>query len=210
VLVIVVYMCQYINLGSPASSCKSDYSGPYIRKGSPPEGQSDLVKFTIVVFCSPSTSSTDSSHSVYFLADDSSSDIIRKQPLETMSLLTMENKQIASLEQALSELQAQDVTTQQKLDTLVNHITSLKPTEPIITPNPHPFSPKSMSSVHKPPPAVPSEFNRDHSNGMAFLCSCQTDICLCPDNFSDDQTKIVWALSYMKTGQAEKWAAQVF
>jgi hypothetical protein len=28
-LVIVVYMCQYINLGSPASSCKSDYSHPY-------------------------------------------------------------------------------------------------------------------------------------------------------------------------------------
>jgi Chromo (CHRromatin Organisation MOdifier) domain len=29
VLVIVVYMCQYINLGSPASCCKSDYSCPY-------------------------------------------------------------------------------------------------------------------------------------------------------------------------------------
>jgi hypothetical protein len=25
-----IYMCQYINLGSPASFCKSDYSCPYI------------------------------------------------------------------------------------------------------------------------------------------------------------------------------------
>jgi hypothetical protein len=43
---------------------------------------------------------------MYFPADDSSSDIIKKQPLETALLLTMENEWIASLEQALSELQA--------------------------------------------------------------------------------------------------------
>ena len=30
---------------------------------------------------------------------------------------------------------------------------------------------------------------------------------LCPDN---DQTKIIWALSYMKSGRAAKWAACVF
>jgi hypothetical protein len=118
----------------------------------------------------------------------------------------MQNEQIASLEQALSKLQAQDVTTQQKLDTLINHITSLKPAEPIITPNPCLFSPKAMSSVCRPS-AVSSEFNRDCSNRMTFLCSCQTYIHLCPDNFSNDQTKIVWTLSYMKTGQTEKWAA---
>ena len=45
---------------------------------------------------------------------------------------------------------------------------------------------------------------------MAFLCSCQTYIRLCPDSFSNNQTKIVWALSYMKTGRVEKWAAWVF
>ena len=52
-----------------------------------------------------------------------------------MTLLTMENEHIASLEQALSELQAQDVNTQQKLDILITHITSLKSEKPVITPN---------------------------------------------------------------------------
>jgi hypothetical protein len=162
-------MCQYTNLGSPASSCKSDYSCPYIRKGFPPWDQFDPVKFTIVAFHSPSTSSTNSSHSMYFPADNFSLDIIGKQLFETAPLLIMENEQIASLEQALSELQAQDVTTQQKLDTLINHITSLKPAEPIITPNPCLFSPKSMSSIGGPFSAVPSEFNRDCSNKMIFF-----------------------------------------
>jgi hypothetical protein len=180
-------MCQYINLGSPASFCKSDYSHPYIRKGSPPKDQSDPVKFTIVVFHSPSTPSTDSSHSVYFLADNSSLDIIRKQPLKTVPLLTMENKWIASLEQALSELQAQDVTTQKKLDTLINHITSLKPAEPIITPNFCLLFPK-IYILHLQTSSL--EFNRDCSSRMAFLCSCQTYICLCPDNFSNNQIKL--------------------
>jgi hypothetical protein len=64
-----------------------------------------------------------------------------------------------------------------------------------------------MSSIPRPPPAVPLEFNGDYSNRMAFLCSCQTYIHLHPDNFSNDQTKIVWALSYMKTGRAEKWGS---
>ena len=147
---------------------------------------------------------------MYFLAEDSFSDIFGKQFPETAPLLTMENDCIMSLEQALSELQAQDVNTQQKLDTLITHITSLKPKKPITTPNPPPNSPCSVPSAYGPLPALPSEFDGDHSNRMAFLCSCQTYICLCLDNFSNDQTKIVWALSYMKARWAEKWAAQVF
>jgi hypothetical protein len=42
------------------------------------------------------------------------------------------------------------------------------------------------------------------------LNSCQTYFRLCPDEFSDEQTKIVWAMSYMKTGRAAKWTAQIF
>jgi hypothetical protein len=30
------------------------------------------------------------------------------------------------------------------------------------------------------------------------------------ESFSDDQTKIIWALFYMKAGRAAKWAAWVF
>ena len=40
--------------------------------------------------------------------------------------------------------------------------------------------------------------------------SCQTYMRLCPDSFPEEQTKITWALSYMKSGRAAKWAEQVF
>jgi hypothetical protein len=33
---------------------------------------------------------------------------------------------------------------------------------------------------------------------------------LCSDSFPDDQVKITWALSYMKSGRAAKWAARIF
>ena len=45
---------------------------------------------------------------------------------------------------------------------------------------------------------------------MAFLNSCQVYIRLCPNSFMDEQAKIVWAMSYMKAGQAAKWSAHVF
>ena len=35
-------------------------------------------------------------------------------------------------------------------------------------------------------------------------------ICLCPDSFPLDETKITWALSYMKSGRAAKWADRIF
>ena len=61
-----------------------------------------------------------------------------------------------------------------------------------------------------PPPALPSVFDGDCSKGQAFLCSCQTYILLCPESFSNDQMKIVWALSCMKLGRAAKWADRIF
>ena len=61
-----------------------------------------------------------------------------------------------------------------------------------------------------PLPALPNKFDRDHSKGQTFLCSCQTYILLCPESLSNDQIKIVWALSYMKSGRAAKWAAHIF
>jgi len=45
---------------------------------------------------------------------------------------------------------------------------------------------------------------------MVFLNSCQVYIPLCPNSFTDEQVKIVWAMSYMKAGQAAKWSARVF
>jgi hypothetical protein len=60
-------------------------------------------------------------------------------------------------------------------------------------------------------PSLPSEFNGDRTSGKAFLTSCRTYIRLCPESFEDDDpTKIVWAMSYMKTGRAGRWATREF
>jgi hypothetical protein len=59
-------------------------------------------------------------------------------------------------------------------------------------------------------PSAPSEFDGDHAKGKAFLTSCWTYICLCPEAFEDETIKIVWAMSYMKSGRASHWAAREF
>jgi len=40
--------------------------------------------------------------------------------------------------------------------------------------------------------------------------SCWTYIHLCPEVFEDDLTKIVWAMSYMKSGHANRWVTREF
>src|SRR5271168_3287300 len=167
-----------------------------------------MEKPTIGLFRGPSSTSSDSSTFVYFPAEDSSLVIVGNQPPEKSPLLNMESERITALEQALSELQARDEATQQKLDILISHIS--KPS--VSTPNPvtQTITPETHSAIPSTRglrPALPTEFDGDRSKGMAFLYSCQTYICLCSASFPDDQTKITWALSYMKTGRAALWAA---
>jgi hypothetical protein len=45
---------------------------------------------------------------------------------------------------------------------------------------------------------------------MVFLNACQTYLKLCPEEFPDEQIKIVWAMSYMRTGRAQRWTARAF
>jgi hypothetical protein len=59
-------------------------------------------------------------------------------------------------------------------------------------------------------PSTPSEFDGNRSEGKAFLTSCRTYIRLCPEVFDDDATQIIWAMSYMKTGRAGRWATREF
>jgi len=107
-------------------------------------------------------------------------------------LHSMEGERLATLEQALAELQAKDANTQHKLDILISHIPQSKNLIPstqitLVTPKAHGLK-----------PALSLEFNGDHTKGMMFLNSCQVYICLCPNSFMDEQAKIVWAMSYMK------------
>jgi len=109
-------------------------------------------------------------------------------------LHSMEGERLATLEQALSELQAKDANTQHKLDILISHIPQSKNLIPST----------QITSVtlkaHSLKPALRSEFDGDRTKGMVFFNSCQVYICLCPNSFMDKKAKIVWAMSYMKAG----------
>ena len=132
----------------------------------------------------------------------------------------MSTERESALEQALSESEARYAGTQKQIEQLANgfhHLQQLvlqnlqqnrQPPSPLKTPISDP--PPTTPSRRAPPPALPNEFDGDRSKGQAFLRSCQTYLLLCPESFSDDHTKIVWALSYMKSGRAAKWAARVF
>jgi hypothetical protein len=133
----------------------------------------------------------------------------------------MSDNRMSALEQALADSDARQIETQKQIEHLVNgfqHLQQLMlqqqqqpPSSPKSLPKtPAPDSASRTPTSRAPPPALPSEFDGDRSKGPAFLRSCQTYILLCPGSFADDQTKILWALSYMKSGRAAKWAARIF
>jgi hypothetical protein len=59
-------------------------------------------------------------------------------------------------------------------------------------------------------PSTPLDFDSNCTKGKAFLTSCQTYICLCPEAFDNDTVKVVWTMSYMKSGWASCWATREF
>src|SRR6202522_3327023 len=131
----------------------------------------------------------------------------------------MSNDHVSALEQAFSDSQARERHMQKQIDVIFQQLQQLitqqqrsttSPTTSPKTENPISDSISSTLIRKAPPPALPNKFDGDRSKGPTFLRSCQTYIRLCPDSFSNDQTKIIWSLSYMKTGRAAKWAARIF
>jgi hypothetical protein len=120
-----------------------------------------------------------------------------------------DSDRVSTLEQTVAKLQAKDIENQNKLDLIFAAITRLTQNTPDA---PTPVLPPSADSprTRTARPAAPPDFDGDRTKGMAFLNSCQTYIRLCPKEFPDDQAKIVWAMSYMKSGRAQKWTARIF
>ena len=120
---------------------------------------------------------------------------------------TPEELHLTAVEQALADSEAREVETKSQLTALINgfqHLELLiRELKPIQTPNTPPTNiiPVRLAPTGQPPPlALPSKYDRDRSKGQAFLTSCQTYMRLCLDSFPNEQTKITWALSYMKSG----------
>jgi hypothetical protein len=121
---------------------------------------------------------------------------------------------VSALEQTVAKMQARDIDTQNKLDLILASVARLAQTNQNAPKTPNPvlpvLPPPTPSRTRTARPAAPPDFDGDRTKGMAFLNSCQTYVRLCPMEFPDDQAKIVWAMSYMKSGRAQKWTARIF
>jgi len=62
----------------------------------------------------------------------------------------------------------------------------------------------------RPKLSCPPDFNGERHNSRAFLNSCSLYIRLAPEQFYDEQEKILWALTFFKDGHAAKWSKNVF
>ena len=58
--------------------------------------------------------------------------------------------------------------------------------------------------------SYPLDFNGECYNGRTFLNSCSLYICLAPEQFHDEQERILWALTFFKGDRAAKWSKNVF
>jgi len=106
------------------------------------------------------------------------------------------------------------LTTQlQQLTQLVANFPPLAvpniPPPPVPSP---PVSPPPAPPVRwtRPKLSCPPDFNGECHNGHAFLNSCSLYIRLAPEQFYDEQEKILWALTFFKNGRAAKWSENVF
>jgi len=58
--------------------------------------------------------------------------------------------------------------------------------------------------------SCPPDFGRKCHNSHAFLNSCSLYICLALEQFHNEEERILWALTFFKSGCAAKWSENVF
>ena len=73
------------------------------------------------------------------------------------------------------------------------------------------FSPPTpMARQTRPKFSCPPDFSGKCHNGCTFLNSCSLYIHLVPEQFHNEEERILWALTFFKGGCAAKWSENVF
>jgi len=104
-------------------------------------------------------------------------------------------------------------TTLAALTMQLQQLTQLvaNPSPPAVLNTPPPPAPSPPTAQRtRPKLSAPPDFSREHHNGRTFLNSCSLYIRLAPEQFCDEQEKILWALTFFKDGRAAKWSENVF
>jgi hypothetical protein len=120
------------------------------------------------------------------------------------------NERVFNLEETVAGMGNKLNQILNTMSKLTQNISATPPTPPPVIQDTPPHSGHESKKTCRPKPATPPEFDGGRKKGLTFLHSCQTYIRLCPEEFCDDQTKIVWAMSYMKSGRAAKWTSRIF
>jgi Retrotransposon gag protein/Zinc knuckle len=110
------------------------------------------------------------------------------------------------IEEALGQQQEASRAMQDLMNKLLTQLAAKESSSSDTTP-PTPPAPTPNASRIKP--ASPSEFDGDRSKGRAFFNSVNLYIALRSTEFADDQVRICWTLSFMKTGRAAIFADQI-
>ncbi|KAF5379468.1 hypothetical protein D9615_006599 [Tricholomella constricta] len=137
--------------------------------------------------------------------------------------LSMEER-LANMEATISALSASNTSNSASMDrlsTLFEAFMSGTPPNPTpaapeadttpplrVTTTPTPGSPRSRSLHLRPSP--PPIYDGARSGGRTFLNACKLYFSLCRGSFADDNTRIVWVLSYMQHGRAADFISRVF
>ena len=124
---------------------------------------------------------------------------------------------VLAIEAQLDEVSNQSRATHELLQDFLSKLNpEVAPTSPQLPSNSRKSSMASLPTTSAGrkkstlKPSFPPEYSGDRASGKAFLTSCRTYIRLCPESFEDEATKIVWAMSYMKSGRAGRWATREF
>jgi hypothetical protein len=125
----------------------------------------------------------------------------------TVDAMSLDNNRVGAIEQEL--LQQRDTlnTIQSQLSQLLVNAQVAPSTGGTLPNNSDTPSngPTTTSTNSRMKPAAPSEFDGSRSKGRAFLNSCELYIGLAPNQFPSDDSKIYWALSYMKGDRAARF-----
>jgi len=101
----------------------------------------------------------------------------------------------------------------QQLTQLVANLPSLpvSNTPPLLVPSPL-VSPPPALMVRQicPKLSCSPDFSKEHHNSCAFLNSCFLYIHLTPEQFHNEQERILWALTFFKDSCAAKWSENMF
>jgi hypothetical protein len=119
-------------------------------------------------------------------------------------------ERLQALEQGAALQQAFNRNVQQSLEDIIDKLNAIasqppapppKPPSPIVA-----VQPRSPTTQGRLKPSPPTEFDGTRAKGKTFLNQCELYFMLRPSDFPDDETKVNWALSYMKSGRAATFA----